>query len=169
MIILIEGIDRVGKTTLANILNKQFNIPIFKDKPIYNKDFKNHEITTEKGNLLYSLMESGGIDNLIMDRGHLTEYVYGKIERNYSNNYIINEFDEQLARVEKQGRLILVYVKPESLEWSSAQHGSDLTPHHELMEECIKNSKIKNIMVTSFTQLDKTVLDIKKRIENRYE
>ena len=30
MIIIIEGIDRVGKTTLANMLSERFNIPIYK-------------------------------------------------------------------------------------------------------------------------------------------
>ena len=30
MVIIIEGLDRTGKTTLANELSKRFNIPIYK-------------------------------------------------------------------------------------------------------------------------------------------
>ncbi len=34
MIIIIEGIDRVGKTTLANMLSERFSIPIYKQERI---------------------------------------------------------------------------------------------------------------------------------------
>ena len=155
MIIVIEGIDRVGKTTLANMLSKKLNYPIFKAKPI--NDNRNPEANNEAGNMLYTLIEQNIINNFILDRGHFTEYVYGKIDRNYSNDIVLSNFDPRLAKLEEEGKLIFIYVNPESVEWSSEQHGSDLTRHNNLMNVCLKTTKIKNIIMTSFTKLNDTV------------
>lgn len=154
MIIIIEGIDRVGKTTLANKLQKELNYPIFKDLPKYiNTDFKNSDVNTAKIDLLINLFENNIIKDVILDRGHFTEYVYGIVNRNYINNYI-QDMDERLSKL---NNLTLIYVKPEDLNRSIKEHGSDLTQHNNLMENCIKNSKIKNIITTSYSKLNDVV------------
>lgn len=166
MIIVIEGIDRVGKTTLANMLSEKTGYPIFKAKPL--NDNRTPEANNEAGNMLYTLIEQGIINYFILDRGHFTEYVYGKIDRNYSNDIVLSNFDPRIAKLEEDGKLIFVYVNPESLEWSSAQHGSDLTQHNDLMNECLRTTKIKNIITTSFTKLNDTVELISNKIREKY-
>ena len=45
MVIIIEGIDRTGKTTLANELSKRFNIPIYKkDREELGRTFLDDEL-----------------------------------------------------------------------------------------------------------------------------
>ena len=150
MIIIIEGIDRVGKTTLANMIAKKFNYPIFKDHPVTDAKFSNENVNIEKINVLISLMESGALPNIILDRGHFTEFVYGYIDRHYTNDFL-DIFDERLSKLKN---LILIYVKPEDIERSSREHGLDLTRHNILMNTCVNNSKIKNIIKTSYSDLN---------------
>ena len=160
MIIIIEGIDRVGKTTLAKMLSKELGYTIFKDNPKYNVIYTDRVINSEKINLLLTFMELGVLNNVIIDRGHFTEYVYGKIDRHYTNNDVF-EFDERLGQIKN---LLFIYVKPEDINFSSQLHGSDLTEHDKLMTECIKNSKIKNIITTSWSNLQNTVNEVKQLI-----
>lgn len=162
MIIIVEGIDRVGKTTLVNKLQKEFNYPVFKDLPkYYNLDFKNKEINTSKLDLLVNLFETKIIKDVILDRGHFTEYVYGLINRKYNNEYI-EDIDNRLSKLDN---IIMVYVKPEDLARSIKEHGSDLTENNKLMDECIIHSKIKNIITVSYSYLDNAITLLKTLIQ----
>lgn len=160
MIIIIEGIDRVGKTTLAKKISKTYNYPLFKDNPKYNTIYTDKTINSEKINLLLNLMEINALQNIILDRGHFTEYVYGIVDRNYENNDIWG-FDERLANL---NNVLLIYVKPEDLNRSIIEHGSDLTLHNQLMDVCIARSKIKNIITTSYSHLDELVDQLQQEL-----
>lgn len=161
MIIIIEGIDRVGKTTLANMISKECDYPLFKDNPKYNTIYTDKTINSEKINLLLNLMEINALQNIILDRGHFTEFVYGIIDREYVNNDVWG-FDERLAKLDN---VLLIYVKPEDIERSIREHGSDLSQHNKLMDECMNKSKIKNIIYTSYSLLNKTLEQIKAVIK----
>lgn len=160
MIIIVEGIDRVGKTTLANMISKECNYPLFKDNPKYNTIYTDKTINSEKINLLLNLMEINALQNIILDRGHFTEFVYGIVDRDYVNDDVWG-FDERLAELDN---VLLIYVKPEDIERSTREHGSDLSHHNQLMDECMNKSKIKNIIHTSYSQLNKTLEQVKELI-----
>ena len=51
MIIIIEGIDRVGKTTLANMLSERFNIPIYKQVRIGGNEIQLNITARNSGRL----------------------------------------------------------------------------------------------------------------------
>ncbi len=155
MIIIVEGIDRVGKTTLCN----KFNIPIYKHKRSNYSEMKNDIETDIMLQLidLYKLL--GG--NIIFDRFHLSDFVYGVLERNYSLSDADNNFKQ--IESELKDNAILIYIEPTDIEWSSAKHGSDLTAHHQLMELLFHNSILKKYNCT-FDTID----DIVKEIINEY-
>mgnify|MGYP002869187418 CR=1 FL=1 len=89
MVIIIEGIDRVGKSTLAEKLSEQFNIPIFKQTRLggNNEDGNNSDEYTilnygrALGLVDFWNSESFN-DNIIVDRFHWTEAVYSLCDRN---------------------------------------------------------------------------------------
>jgi len=91
--ILFEGLDNTGKTTqMKNLLSCFLAQPTFS---IHFSGIKN--ITNQQAinynkifyNDLFQLMkESNGKRNLICDRSHIGEYVYGFIYRKYNPDYI---------------------------------------------------------------------------------
>ena len=163
MLIIIEGIDMVGKTTLAKKLEEQgfiyckwFNM----DGPIKNG------INVAFNSLVSDLFKYVDFKNkdVVIDRFHLTEYVYGSLERNHSGKEDCLAIDKKLQILGED--FLLVYVKPEDLNFSSALHKKDLSEHSRLFDEIIKETKCKHI-ATSWGQLDKTVEEIKAYKERR--
>ena len=85
MVIIIEGLDRTGKTTLANKLSERFNIPIYKkDREEFGDTLKEDElinlgdsIATVK--LFNSELFKGR--HVILDRFHWSEYVFNMVDR----------------------------------------------------------------------------------------
>ena len=152
MIIIVEGIDRVGKTTLVNRIAERFNYKIFKDTPIHDHSYKNSDIMSEKLNQLVLLIEGKFITDAILDRGYWTEYVYGQINRHYINNDIL-DFDRRLGKLDN---VIQIYVQPEDIKWSSEMHGSDLSEHNKLMDKVMFTTNVRTIK-TSFTKFDETM------------
>lgn len=136
MIIIVEGIDRVGKTTLCNMISKEFGISVFKNKSFYGKCI-GKETEIELINQLINFVKCVNCD-VIFDRLHLTEFVYGLWSRNYANTDIM-KIDEKLSKM----KCLLIYVKPTDIDESSKQHGSDLQFYDTSFEAIFKNSKIK--------------------------
>lgn len=142
-IIVVEGIDRVGKTTLCNMLKE-----VFGDKAkMFKDDFANFMqscTNNEKSIAAYSSMNSIiGLSNslgyddevLILDRFHATEFVYGIIEREANEIESLqrfNEIEKKLEMLEKD--YLYVYIKPTNVTLSSKLHGSDLQKHDEEFE-----------------------------------
>lgn len=101
MILIVEGSNKVGKTTFINSLvknlrNSNIEVEIFNDRTAID-DKK--EVTKE---LMYKITRDDFIkamkkmlDNIdknyicIFDRCYLSEYVYGKIFRGYENNEVM--------------------------------------------------------------------------------
>lgn len=72
MRILIEGIDRLGKTTIAEYIGKKYNLPI-----IHNVKYKNREQALE----IYKEQEN---IRGVFDRSIMSEDIYGYVFRNES-------------------------------------------------------------------------------------
>lgn len=134
-IIIIEGIDRVGKTTLATKIKEHLGCKSFKDN--YAVDFNkisNEAIETKFAMLLQTLPLIGGV---VVDRFHMTEYVYNKFRGKEFPMY--EEIDKQLADLD----VILILVYSEDIKRSSEEHGSDLSLHEKEFMELFFKSKIK--------------------------
>lgn len=108
MIIIIEGPDGSGKTTLANKI---------KDQTGYMLLHRSHKTDTEATSLFdeYAQVIRAG-KNCIMDRGWYSELVYGPVMRDksiitYPQMY---ELERLLA---KNGALIIYCTAPEQTLW----------------------------------------------------
>lgn len=84
-IILFEGFDNTGKSTLAKALSEKLNISYFKTDR--QKDFDSKSEYNQELDLKYScrtlleLIENNIINEIILDRNYVSEYVYGSIFR----------------------------------------------------------------------------------------
>jgi len=157
VLVILEGIDRVGKTTLANMLVKQ-GFMYLKDEFLVSTcdDFKSSlsfcDYSLGKCDstvvLLLQLIEQG--HDIVMDRLHLTEMVYGTIERKGSKTPELFMLD----RILSMKKTLLVMVEPDDINYSNEHAGCDLTEHAKLMAleyslSCIWKVKTKFKMLAS--------------------
>lgn len=160
MVIIVEGIDRVGKTTLVEKLCKEFGYQRFRDDFRYMpKDvlYGDMRVNTEKINTLMNLIEQGFVDNIVLDRFHFTEQVYGLFDRGYMNN----DMGQVDFRCGKLDNVVLVWVASSDIERSSREHGVDLEQHEVYMGQLFEDSDIKNKHRVLYKDFDEFVKELK--------
>jgi len=166
MVIIIEGIDRVGKTTLANKISEEFDVPIYKQDRIGGNKLlvDNGESNTIKNYRACNICENytrtktlvdfwnwpGFTQNIIMDRFHWTEAVYSLIDRCSREQYDAMKLIEK-NMLQCPDNYIIIYVMPVDIKWSSRQHGKDLTRHNEEFYKLYKDSKLNKYMCSLFS------------------
>lgn len=144
LIVVVEGIDRVGKTTLVNKLLKAGFIGL-KDEFIVDKQF----IETFKD---YSLGKCDSFvavvkklndegKNVVIDRLHLTEIVYGLHKRDESNTKGLFALDMELANL----GAYLCLVEPADISISNKLAGEDQTEMNELFKHYYTLSSMRKI------------------------
>lgn len=177
MVIIIEGIDRVGKTTLCEMIEDRYRESVgfrrFRDDTRYIHNHLNRQVNTEKINTLQNLLEAGFINNIILDRYHITEFVYGAIERSYKN-VDMYDIDKRLADMAKkdtadeseeeidpgmsfdghiQNDVVLIYVVPTDIKLSSEEHGYNLERHLKWYDDFYNNTLIKDKITVDYETL----------------
>lgn len=165
MIIIIEGIDRVGKTTLANMLSKELNIPIFKKDRIGKNDMTYDSMIINFGNaagLLDMWNWSEFNADIIVDRFHWTESVYGSIERRPDTQFYMNIIENTM--VLKKEKYLMIYMRPTSIERSSEEHGKDLSEYLKRFDELATNTQL-SLIVGDYNQIDKIVKTVKEMLK----
>lgn len=131
---LIDGIDRLGKSTLVNGIQDRlgYHLVVHYDKPkllqahrVYNVEGSMAELSKaaalqiyqeETNKYMFQLMRSN--IPLIFDRTHLGEMVYAPIYRNYSGNYVLDHETKYIfdrPKYEEDTRLILLYTSDFSI------------------------------------------------------
>lgn len=163
MIIIVEGIDRVGKTTLCDMIEKQLGMRVYK-----KEREGGNENTSLPANILNFGNATGHLSfwksdvckdmNFVVDRFQWTEMVYSKILRKTPNGFM-NIINSQL---EKMDNVVMVLVKPVDLEWSSKKHGSDLSEYDEMFNDLFSEYE-GNKLLASFYNLQETVDILKWR------
>lgn len=147
MIVVVEGIDRVGKTTLCNKLSKTFGYKVFKhDGSEFDYSLMDNTNETDKMYQLIELMKLTGGD-IIFDRFHLSEFAYGVVNRFYDVNKAYENMlfiDDVLSKTES----LLIKVKPVDIKRSSEEHGVDLTLYNGLIETGYEASKMHKCEAT---------------------
>ena len=168
MIIIIEGIDRVGKTTLANLIHHKYDIPILKQERIGGNLAGSDVVTNINYGRTIGLIDFWNwqyfTDNIIIDRFHWTDAVYSLIDRHnaipMSNNKSIEDIMSKCV-----DKYLIVYVEPTDIEWSSKQHGSDLSEHaiifDSLYEQCILHK-----CRCTHTSYDKVLIEVERMLNN---
>lgn len=141
-IIIVEGADKIGKSTLCGTLKTHLDINIYK-RPSDEFDFTRLHcggVALETCKLLSHLRKTGA--SIIFDRLHLSEYVYGKIDRNYNewdNICWFNAMEDFMQGLD----VTLILGRPCDLSFSNAAHGSDITPYDKCFVDIYKRSRIK--------------------------
>ena len=163
-IIVVEGIDRVGKTTIANKIQAESEFDQFMkfhtykhDESFVGYDKMDTDNEADKMAQLLTIADMFGC-NVLFDRFHLSDFVYGIIGRGYkfSDAYRnMQAIDTMLADMNS----VLVYVKPVDLKRSSEEHGSDLTMHDRLMDAAFNDSMMNKIEVNYDVVEDKDYFD----------
>lgn len=120
MLIVFEGIDNVGKSTQIKNLKDYF-------AKKYGKVFINHHssnysgISPEEHQKLASkeylqIFKFSKFSDIICDRLHGGEYVYGKIYRNYENpDYVFDLEVEEKMNLKNDSFLIVLIDEPENV------------------------------------------------------
>lgn len=165
MIIIVEGIDRVGKTTLCDKLSEEFGIPIHKYKGLikYNK-MNNTEESDKTLGLIQLLKETNS--SIIFDRTYFTDFVYGTIERNYDLDIAIDNFNIIDNTISKLSNVFLIHILPTDIEESSRQHGKDLTRYSKEFYDLFRCSKIENKFRCNYNTMNEAISFIKGRTIN---
>lgn len=164
MIIIVEGIDRVGKTTLANKLSSELNIPVFKKERICGNEAKDEEATAfNYGNAAGIVDIWNWIDfkqDMIVDRFHWTESVYGQVERGSNDSkYFMGLIEERMLL--RKNKYLMIYMRPTSIERSSEEHGKDLSEHLKRFDELATNTQL-SLIVGDYNQIDEIVKTVKE-------
>lgn len=159
MIVLVEGIDKVGKTTLANKLIGAGFINL-KDEFLLPKEklanFADYSIGKCESfvKMAQDLHNQG--KNVVIDRLHLTELVYGDVERNGNvNQRACFSIDILLANA----GAILCYVAPSNIELSNELHGSPQNKKAELFDYVYRLSAMRKTRCT-YETIDETVSNL---------
>lgn len=98
MVIIFEGHDKSGKSTIAAALSRQLGVPMFKVKrdkywwdPMVNLLYLTEGITQFMEQTLHPV---------ILDRWHPSDYVYSKLFNRDISQRKINELDDRMAKLD---------------------------------------------------------------------
>lgn len=125
MLLIVEGIDRVGKSTMCKELSKQFGgIPVYEEIR-FDNSIKDSDNETDKILSMLNILKHVGGD-LIFDRLHLTDFAYGIEKRKYKREKAKNNLLKIDEFIQENFKSITVIVNPISIEKSSNEHGENL-------------------------------------------
>ena len=158
-IIVIEGADNIGKTTIAKYLVEQLNYQYYHCSVPISEDSAKNEY--------FSLIER---DNIILDRSWIGEFVYAPLFRNYLPNYR----DEIKTRLkEKSILLILLHCNKNKLKDLKYINSNEFLNKHEeisnkFLEEFAKIKYGQKVIfnIENFSSLEEEKLIIKNFVHN---
>ena len=167
MIILVEGCDKTGKSTLIRDITKYYDAPVFKsrEKPTTKEQF---QIGRTQGIYLgaYDVAKLRQKYLTVFDRGHVTELVYSqKRGYNAADYYKWGELEKEFKE-----HMMIIYMsapvdviadrfKEENEEYLSAD---EIEVTLERYEEYLRNTNLKVLRLSSITH---PVDNIKMAIE----
>ncbi len=138
MILVVEGVKQVGKTTVCGMLQCHGFI-YYKDDTFHRMIGDEIQAGTKGGLLtltkvLETINEQRPEINVCIDRFHLSEYTFGKVERNYSG-YFCKEIDERLSKI--GAKLLYLFDNMENIK---GRCGKDFSEHIKVMDKFFESS-----------------------------
>jgi len=140
MIIVFDGGDNTGKTTIAKALSEKLGIPYYShERPVLNRytDPLLSEMHIAMLRYGYGLLHAAQAD-LIIDRAHPSEFVYGTMLRKAPKRFI-QGVDALLA--EYGGKLIICRKGKIVTKADETLKVKQLGRAHMLFQEFVKNTK----------------------------
>ena len=144
MIVVVEGIDRVGKTTLVKKLVNAGFIDMKDEFILKHKFFENFsDYSLGKCDSFVAIAKKLNDEgkNVVIDRLHITEMVYGKSLRHETRIEGCFALDMELANM----GAILCYIRPTSIRISNELAGVDQTERNELFEHYVNMSSMRKV------------------------
>lgn len=163
--IILEGIDGVGKTTISKLFEENG----------YNIHHLKYDEKNEDGFISLLNQDDG---KLVLDRGFVTELVYGPILRDFSR--INKEQEKNLINLYSNARTIIIYLKAAKKDLLERRKDSEedynlIMDYYERLNDSY-NSIMKYISeyITTYTidtsevNLDNTKKFVKQLIRSEY-
>lgn len=146
MIVILEGINGVGKTTFGRYLEKEHNFIYFKDHAIKELKYLTKYELREKIETTVTMLEalSKKDINIVVDRLHLTEFIYSKYDRRYKYEEF-EDVDRRLSEIDNCYLLFFMPIVPIPI---------NLQPHHIFMHHHFDNSLITNKCKVDYKSYD---------------
>lgn len=163
MIVSVEGIDKTGKSTFCEAIAEGtsfFNFRCPETSFVKNED-KNMYDEADKCYKM-ALLASTTYSDVVFDRLHFSDIVYGVVLRKYDKAEAFNVFKKLDSELSKLG-LLVYYFKPKSVAYSSLLEGRDLTEDFEMFEILSNMSKCMQI-VTDYKHIG---IEVSRLARNR--
>jgi len=138
MIVILEGVNCTGKSTMAEFLRRAMGFRYLNDDTIHSAQAPDEIKQLCEGGIkaLTEAFKSLSGINLLVDRFHLTEYVHGLLDRGYDASYII-EIDKQLSLLGAK----LLYMT-DDIFLINERVGKDLTRYKNAFDNAFLYSSI---------------------------
>jgi thymidylate kinase len=153
-IVLFEGPDGAGKTTIAQEYARKYGSPYFKNVLEHNQKAQNETALLTKyagrfsAQLLRTLNVHGGGIDLVIDRHYPSEWVYSQVEGRETDLDILRSIDNTFADA---GQFYIVICIKEEMDYVIKEDGhadaDKLKKLHRKYKEFTLWTSIKNILL----------------------
>lgn len=133
-IIILEGLDGVGKSNIAAALSRELQIPSFKNSNEHGcfEKMSTHHLTRYAGLTMLSFL--GQTDySVIFDREYPSEFAYAKAYHRHTDQQILAQLDNGYTRL---GALLIYCCKTNHGNFQDDLIGRNMYP---VLEEAYKN------------------------------
>lgn len=163
-VLLFEGSEKVGKTTLARKLSKFIGVSYFKSCPPSTQEVTGNyeDIAFNNIKLIYDLLKTTQTP-LIIDRLLASQFVYGTVMRGKTDVRKIKMYDKLFAR---QLNAVIVYCEC-NLKNNERRFKKEkiiafdkVDKLKEKFHEYLKFTKCKKIIVNTDKEIDESFLDL---------
>lgn len=171
MLILIEGIDKSGKTTFINNFCNRLSLPFYRKNPPMS--LKAEEYHSYFKGVAYALTELHNLlrFNVIVDRSFISDWVYSNKESQYLDFSIWKEWEERFTL---QKDTILIYLEiPKNIfnQRINAQPDpfmseNDYESHMRLYEIYLSLTSFPYIRINGHVSFDEQIRTIISNIDN---
>lgn len=125
MILILEGVDCSGKSTLAQILSEKTGYEIVK-----GSNFKISELGAD--GMFNHMMKLLDKDNIIIDRFLYSNLVYGKL---FDYPMMLpHQYDELVDKLDKKALLLYLYAPQGTIEHRMSKRGDDMIKLENISE-----------------------------------
>ena len=167
MIVILEGLERTGKSTIAEILENNFGFIRFKDhNHLRFMDLKSIANRLDSAlSMLVSLDKAG--KNIVLDRFHISELIYGTNDRGYRDYDFdhIYYIDEVLSHLNTKLYLFERNVNNEYVEaFPRKVNESGLLEYQKKFRYAFDKSYIENKCIYNTSEM--SFYDVAKDIAN---
>ena len=167
MIVILEGLERTGKSTIAEILENNFGFIRFKDhNHLRFMDLKSIANRLDSTlSMLVSLDKAG--KNIVLDRFHISELIYGTNDRGYRDDNFdhIYYVDEVLSHLNTKLYLLERNVNNEYVEaFPRKVNESGLLEYQKKFRYAFDKSYIENKCIYNTSEM--SFYDVAKDIAN---